>query len=99
MEILYSVELRHQKAPGDSLDREDEETTMGKKFHVARDWVCVSLGAEHLCVNVSRRLGDRGTGEVYTRLSNSFHLLNATGNYYFIPNTLYVFHIIISPGF
>ncbi|XP_045907286.1 uncharacterized protein LOC123972095 isoform X3 [Micropterus dolomieu] len=79
MEILYSVELRHQKAPGDSLDREDEETTMGKKFHVARDWVCVSLGAEHLCVNVSRRLGDRGTGEVYTRLSNSFHLLNATG--------------------
>ncbi|XP_070774929.1 uncharacterized protein [Enoplosus armatus] len=79
METLYSVELRHQKDPGDSLDREDEESIMGKKLHVARDWLCVWLGAEHLCVNVSHRLGDRGTGEVYTRLSHSFHLLNATG--------------------
>ncbi|XP_044075986.1 uncharacterized protein LOC122887130 [Siniperca chuatsi] len=79
METLYSVELRHQKDPGDYLDREDEESMMGKKFHVARDWLCVWLEAEHLCVNVSRQLGDRGKGVVYTRLSHSFQLLNATG--------------------
>ncbi|XP_029309262.1 uncharacterized protein LOC115022426 [Cottoperca gobio] len=79
METLYSVELRHQEEPGESSDREDEEGMMGKKFHVARDWLCVWSGAEHLCVNASRRLGNGGTGEVYTRLSHSFHLLNATG--------------------
>ncbi|XP_042353477.1 uncharacterized protein LOC121951275 [Plectropomus leopardus] len=79
METLYSVELRHQEDPGDSSDREDEEGMMGKKFPVARDWLCVWLGKEHLCVNASRRLGDQGTGEVTTRLSHSFHLLNATG--------------------
>ncbi|XP_051279537.1 uncharacterized protein LOC127375918 isoform X2 [Dicentrarchus labrax] len=79
METLYSVELRHQEDPGDSSIREDEEGRMGNKFSVARDWLCVWLGKEHLCVNVSRRLGDQGTGEVYTRLSHCFHLLNATG--------------------
>ena len=77
MEALYSVELRHQEDPGDSSDREDEER--GKRLHVAHDWLCVRLGAEHLCVNASRRLGDRGTGEIDTRLSHSFHLLTATG--------------------
>lgn len=90
METLYSVELRHQEDTGDSLDRGDDEGMMGKKSHVPRDWLCVWVGAEHLCVNVSRRLGDWGTGEVYTRLSNSFHLLNATGNHYFIYNIFYI---------
>ncbi|XP_032388091.1 uncharacterized protein LOC116699543 isoform X2 [Etheostoma spectabile] len=79
METLYSAELRHQEDPGDSSNGEDEEGMMGKKFHMARDWLCVWLGAEHLCVNVSRRLGGRRTGEVYTRLSHSFNLFNAKG--------------------
>ncbi|XP_039672137.1 uncharacterized protein LOC120568593 [Perca fluviatilis] len=79
METLYSAELRHQEDPGDSTDGEDKEGMMGKKFHVAHDWLCVWLGAENLCVNVSRRLGGQRTGEVYTRLSHSFHLFNATG--------------------
>ncbi|XP_037642433.1 uncharacterized protein LOC119498040 [Sebastes umbrosus] len=78
METLYSVELRHQE-DRDSSDREDEEGMMGKKLLVSCDWLCVRLGVEHLCVNASRRLGDGGTGEVYTRLSHSFHLLSATG--------------------
>ncbi|XP_059200431.1 uncharacterized protein LOC131980237 [Centropristis striata] len=50
---------------------------MGKKL--AHDWLCVWSGAEHLCVNASRRLGDGGTGEVYSSLSHSFHLLSAAG--------------------
>ncbi|TDH06001.1 hypothetical protein EPR50_G00128340 [Perca flavescens] len=79
METLYSAELRHQEDPGDSSDGEDKEGMMGKKFHVARDWLCVWLGAENLCLNVSRRVGGQRTGEVYTRLSHSFHLFNATG--------------------
>nr|XP_033505718.1 uncharacterized protein LOC117271565 [Epinephelus lanceolatus] len=79
METLYSVELRHQEDPGDSLDREDEESMMEKKVPVARDWLCVWFGAEHLCVNASRQLWDRGMGEVNARLSHSFHLLSATG--------------------
>lgn len=90
METLYNVELRHQQ---DSAD-EVEEGMMGKKFHVARNRLCVWLGAEHLCVNVSRRLEDRGTGEVYTRLSHSFHLLNATGNQYFIHNLYFIFYTL-----
>ncbi|XP_031710756.1 uncharacterized protein LOC116387634 isoform X2 [Anarrhichthys ocellatus] len=81
METLYVVELRHQEAPGDTSDREDEEGTMGTKFHVARDWLCVWIGAEYFCVNASRRLGARGTGEVTTSLSHSLRLLNATGIY------------------
>ncbi|XP_070700951.1 uncharacterized protein [Pempheris klunzingeri] len=76
METLYSVELRHQE---DSSSRNDEEGMTEKKFHVAHDWLCVWLGEEHVCVNVSRRLEDRGTGEVYTTVSHSFHLLNVTG--------------------
>lgn len=84
MEALYSVELRHQEDPS---DREDEE--MGKKLHVAHDWLCVRLGAEHFCVNASRRQGDQGTGEVDTRLSHSFHLLSATGK-----TLLYIFYIL-----
>ncbi|KAK1879652.1 hypothetical protein KUDE01_027769, partial [Dissostichus eleginoides] len=79
METLYSVELRHQEALGDILDREDEEGMMGTTFHMARDWLCVRSGAEHLCMNASRRIGDGGMGEIYTRLSHSFVLLNATG--------------------
>ncbi|XP_068593999.1 uncharacterized protein [Cebidichthys violaceus] len=81
METLYVAELRHQEAPGDTSDREDEEGMAGKKFHVARDWLCVWIGAEHFCVNASHRLGDRGTGEVNTSLSHSLRLLNATGIY------------------
>ncbi|KAK5918982.1 hypothetical protein CgunFtcFv8_022916 [Champsocephalus gunnari] len=80
METLYSVELRHQEALGDILDREDEEGMMGRTtFHMARDWLCVRSGAEHLCMNASRRFGDGGMGEIDTRLSHSFVLLNATG--------------------
>ncbi|KAE8291162.1 hypothetical protein D5F01_LYC10756 [Larimichthys crocea] len=79
METVYRVELKHQEDPGDSLDSEDEEGMMGKKFHVAHDWLCVWVDAEHSCVNVSRRLGDWGTGEVHTGLFHSFQLLRATG--------------------
>lgn len=87
METVYRVELKHQEDPGDSLDSEDEEGMMGKKFHVAHDWLCVWVDAEHSCVNVSRRLGDWGTGEVHTGLFHSFQLLRATGNQCFIRNT------------
>ncbi|XP_036941120.1 uncharacterized protein LOC119011822 isoform X1 [Acanthopagrus latus] len=79
MEALYNVELRHQEDPGDASGREDEESMLGKKSHVTRDWLCVRMGAEHLCANVSRTLVDRGKGEIHSRLSHSFHLLNATG--------------------
>lgn len=79
METSYRVELRHQEAPGEASDREEQESTAGKTSHVARDWLCVWLGAEHLCVNASRRLADRGRGEVNTSLSHSLRLLNATG--------------------
>ncbi|XP_042284010.1 uncharacterized protein LOC121908222 isoform X3 [Thunnus maccoyii] len=79
METLYSVELRHQEDPGESLGREDDDSMMGKKSHVTRDWLCVWSGAENLCVNVSRQMGVEGRGEVYTQLSHSFNLLNATG--------------------
>lgn len=90
METLYSVELKHHEDPADSSDKEDKERIIGQKVHVTSDWLCARLGSEHLCVNVSRRLGDWGTGELHTRLSHSFHLLNATGTYYFIHiyNTL-----------
>ncbi|XP_068456308.1 uncharacterized protein [Clinocottus analis] len=81
METSYLVELRHQEAPGDSSEREDEEVIMEKDFPVARDWLCVWMGAEHFCVNASRRLGDRGTGEVNARLTHTLRLLNATGVY------------------
>lgn len=95
MEALYIVELRHHEDPADSSDKEEKERVIGKKFHVTRDWLCAWLGSEHLCVNVSRRLGDWGTGEIHTELSHSFHLLNATGNYYFIRifYTLYPLHV------
>ncbi|TKS80112.1 putative uncharacterized protein LOC400499 [Collichthys lucidus] len=79
METVYRVELKHQEDPGDSLESEDEEGMMGKKFHVAHDWLCVWVDAEHSCVNVSRQLGDWGTGEVHTGLFHSFQLLRATG--------------------
>ncbi|KAM7401003.1 hypothetical protein PAMA_005280 [Pampus argenteus] len=79
METLYSVELRHQEDPGETLGREDEKGTTGKKSHMARDWLCVWSGVENLCVNVSRRVGAEGKGEVYTQLSHSFQLLSAAG--------------------
>lgn len=80
-EALYSVELKHQEEPGEALDSEDEEGMMGKR---ARDWLFVRLGEENIFVNVSRRLENSGRGEVYTQLSHSFHLLNATGNDFII---------------
>uniref|UniRef100_UPI0037E98E19 uncharacterized protein n=1 Tax=Semicossyphus pulcher TaxID=241346 RepID=UPI0037E98E19 len=79
MEALYNVELRHHEDPGESLDKEDEEGMLGNKLHVSHDWLCVWFVTEHLCVNVSRRLGGQGMGEVYMRLSHSFNLLHATG--------------------
>ncbi len=90
METLYSVELSHQEDPGDSSDRGDEEGMMGKKSHVYHDWLCAWVEAQHLCVNVSRRMEDWRTAEVYTRLSHSFHLLNTTGKHYFIHNIFYI---------
>lgn len=82
MDALYRVELRHHDQ--DRADEDDKEHVTGKKVRVTSDWLCAWLGSEHLCVNVSLQLGGRGTGEVHTRLSHSFHLLNATGNYCFI---------------
>lgn len=82
MDTLYRVELRHHDL--DRADEEDKEHVTGKKVQVTSDWLCAWLGSEHLCVNVSLRLGGGGTGEVRTGLSHSFHLLNATGNYCFI---------------
>ncbi|XP_071348305.1 uncharacterized protein [Trachinotus anak] len=76
METLYSVELRHQEDPGEALDSEDEKGTIEKK---STDWLCVRAGKENLFMNVSCQLGNQGRGEVYTQLSHSFHLLNATG--------------------
>ncbi|XP_047445376.1 uncharacterized protein LOC125010660 [Mugil cephalus] len=78
MEIMYSVELRHELNPG-LLDTNDEEGMMGKKSCEASYWMCVWSGVEYMCVNVSRQLGNPEKGEVYARLSHSFQLLNATG--------------------
>lgn len=80
MEALYSVEMRHEDAPEISRDGEDEEGAMRKTSRSARDWLCARSGAESLCVNVSRQLGDYGMGGVYTQLSHSSNLLTATGN-------------------
>lgn len=80
MESLYSVELRHHKDHTDSPDVEDEDDQAGRKLHTGNDWLCVWLGAEHLCVNVSRQLRDCCTSEVHTVLSHSIQLLHATGN-------------------
>ncbi|CAJ1071926.1 uncharacterized protein LOC122887130 [Xyrichtys novacula] len=76
MEDLYSIELKHQE---DTEDPRDKGVITGNKPYVSRDWLCIWFGAEHLCLNVSRQLGDHGTGEIYTRLSHSSHLLSATG--------------------
>ncbi|XP_042083292.1 uncharacterized protein LOC102293428 [Haplochromis burtoni] len=79
METVYSVELRHQRDPGAALEGDDEEGMMEKRSHRTHDWLCVWSGEEHLCVNASRQQGNQGTGEVYTQLSHSFHVLRATG--------------------
>ncbi|XP_030607400.1 uncharacterized protein LOC115795564 [Archocentrus centrarchus] len=79
MDTVYSAELRHQRDPGETLDGGDEEGTMGKRPHVVHDWLCVWSGEEHLCVNVSRQLGNQGKGELYAQLSHSFHVLGVTG--------------------
>ncbi|CAK6952249.1 uncharacterized protein LOC121908222 isoform X2 [Scomber scombrus] len=79
METLHSVELRHQKDPGEHLGRVDDEGMMGKKSHMVHDWLCVWSGVENLCVNVSRQVGAEGRGELYTQLTHSVRLLNATG--------------------
>lgn len=97
METLYSVDLRHHEAPADSSEEEEKQRMMGRKVHVTSDWLCAWLGSEHLCVNVSRRLGDWGAGEIHTELSHSFHLLNSTGDYYYIY--IYcILYIMPSPG-
>lgn len=81
METVYSVELRHQQDPGAALEGDDEEGMMEKRSHRTHDWLCVWSGEEHLCVNASHQQGNQGTGEVYTRLSHSFHVLRATGDH------------------
>lgn len=78
LESLYSVELRHHKDPAESSN-EDKGHVTGRKVHATSDWLCAWLGSEHLCVNVSCRFEDSGSGQVQSRLSHSFHLLNATG--------------------
>ncbi|XP_054870047.1 uncharacterized protein LOC111586552 isoform X2 [Amphiprion ocellaris] len=77
METLYSVEMRHQRDPGEVSGGDEVEEGMMEKM--SRHWLCVWSGVEHLCVNVSHQLWNQGRGEVYTRLSHSFHLLNTTG--------------------
>ncbi|XP_051809947.1 uncharacterized protein LOC110964699 isoform X2 [Acanthochromis polyacanthus] len=77
METVYSVEMRHHQDPGEVLAGDDFEE--GVKGKMSRDWLCVWSGVEHLCVNVSRQLWNQRSGEVYARLSHSFHLLNTTG--------------------
>lgn len=67
------MELRHHEDPAESSN----ET--GGKVHATSDWLCAWLGSEHLCVNVSCRFEDSGSGQVQSRLSHSFRLLNATG--------------------
>nr|XP_020442398.1 uncharacterized protein LOC109951951 [Monopterus albus] len=79
MDTLCSVELRHQEDPGESPNKGDEEDMRGEKSHRARDWLCVGLGQENLCVNVSRQQGKHGWSEVYTQLSHSVRLLEASG--------------------
>lgn len=76
LENLYSVELRHREEPADP-----SHNTTARRSHATSDWLCATLGSEHLCVNVSCRFEDSDAGRVQTRLSHSFHLLNNTGIY------------------
>lgn len=72
MGSLYRLELRHQRSPADASDG-------SRGLNASADWLCAWLGSEHVCVNVSRRLVDWGTGEVHARLLHSSRLLNGTG--------------------
>lgn len=74
LENLHSLELRHQEEPADS----SHGHTTGRRPHTTT-WLCATLGSEDLCVNVSCRFEDSDSGQVQTRLSHSFHLLNDTG--------------------
>lgn len=73
MEALYRLELRRHHYPSVSSDARG-------KFDGGADWMCAWSGSEHLCANMSRKVGNWGTGEVHARLFHSSHLLNATGN-------------------
>lgn len=73
-EDLYRLELRRHDYPSVSSDAR-------RKSDGSADWLCLWFGSEHLCVNVSRKVGNWGTGEVHTRLFHSSRLLNATGNH------------------
>lgn len=75
MEALYRLELRRHNDPSVSSD------TRRKSNDWSADWLCLWFGSEHLCVNVSRKVGSWGTGEVHTRLFHSSRLLNATGSH------------------
>lgn len=88
-DVLYSVELRHQEDPRESLDKEDDEGSVDKSSSGARDWLCVWSGEENVCVNVSRQQWNQGRGKVHTQLSHSFHLLNVTGNH--VTYIIYIF--------
>ncbi|XP_061654143.1 uncharacterized protein LOC133489262 isoform X2 [Phyllopteryx taeniolatus] len=72
-ETFFSMDLRHQE------EKEELSDMLETKVSFTRSWMCVLLGAENFCVNVSRQLGKKGTGEVYIQLSHSSHQLNATG--------------------
>lgn len=100
MKIVYSVELRHELTPRGHLDTNDEEGVMGRKPYEASYWLCVWSGVEHLCVNVSRQLGNQEKGEAYALLSHSFHLLNATGDHFNIHSmcNIYSRHVYITPA-
>lgn len=69
-ETLYRVELRRHAPPADP--------PRGKPG-VAADWLCAWAGAEHLCVNVTRKVGGSGAGEVRARLLHSWRLLEDAG--------------------
>lgn len=93
-DVLYSVELRHQENPGESLDLEDDEVRVKQGSSGARDWLCVWSGEEHVCLNVSRQQWNQGRGEVYTRISHSFHFLNVTGEH--VACVIYIFQKYLS---
>lgn len=78
---LYSIELGHQEDPALDSDRDVEEDVFGGKSCRAHVWLYVHSQKEHLFINVSRRLGNPGRGELYSHLSHSFRHLNLTGKH------------------
>ncbi|XP_061695033.1 uncharacterized protein LOC133510744 isoform X2 [Syngnathoides biaculeatus] len=72
-ETLYSVDLRHQE------ETEERSHMVERKVSYTHSWMCFLSRTENFCVNMSRQLEKKGTGEVYVQLSHSSQQLNATG--------------------